>query len=53
MTTPGSSQQQVTQLLCDWRNGDRDALEKLLPLIQPELQRLAHRYMSGENLNAI
>ena len=48
MTTPGSSQQQVTQILCHWRSGDRAALEKLLPLIQLELQRLAHRYMSRE-----
>ena len=48
MTTPAPSQAQVTQLLCDWRSGDRDALEKLVPLIQPELQRLAHHYMSRE-----
>src|SRR5205814_1623142 len=41
-------QQQVTQLLSDWRSGDRTALEKLIPLVQPELQRLAHRYMSRE-----
>jgi RNA polymerase sigma factor (TIGR02999 family) len=48
MTTPGSPQQQVTQLLCDWRSGDPGALEKLIPLVQPELQRLAHHYMSQE-----
>ena len=48
MTTPSSPQRQVTQLLCDWRGGDRTALEKLIPLVQPELQRLAHRYMSRE-----
>ena len=48
MMTPASPQQQVTQLLCDWRSGDGDALEKLVPLIQPELQRLAHHYMSRE-----
>lgn len=46
--TPASPEQQVTQLLCGWRNGDPGALEKLIPLIQPELQRLAHRYMSRE-----
>lgn len=40
--------EQVTQLLCDWRSGDSNALEKLIPLVQPELQRLAHRYMSRE-----
>ena len=45
---PASAQQQVTQLLCDWRSGDPTALEKLIPLVQPVLQQLAHRYMSKE-----
>lgn len=45
---PATPQQQVTQLLSDWREGDATALEKLIPLVQPELQRLAHRYMSQE-----
>lgn len=48
MTKAASPQQQVTQLLCDWRGGDSTALEKLIPLVQPELQRLAHQYMSRE-----
>jgi RNA polymerase sigma-70 factor, ECF subfamily len=48
MTKTASPQQQVTQLLCDWRGGDSTALEKLIPLVQPELQRLAHQYMSRE-----
>jgi RNA polymerase sigma-70 factor (ECF subfamily) len=48
MTTPSSSQQEVTQLLGDWRGGDEGALKKLIPLVQPELHRLAHHYMSRE-----
>jgi RNA polymerase sigma factor (TIGR02999 family) len=48
MTTPSSSQQEVTVLLGDWRSGDECALEKLIPLVQPELHRLAHHYMSRE-----
>jgi RNA polymerase sigma factor (TIGR02999 family) len=48
MTTPASPQQQVTRLLCDWRGGDPGALEKLIPLVQPQLRRLAHHYMSQE-----
>ena len=48
MTTPSSSQQEVTQLLDDWSGGDEGALEKLIPLVQPELHRLAHHYMSRE-----
>ena len=41
-------QQEVTQLLGDWRGGNEQALEKLIPLVQPELRRLAHHYMSQE-----
>jgi RNA polymerase sigma-70 factor, ECF subfamily len=48
MTTPSSPQQQVTQLLVDWSSGDKAALEKLIPIVQPELRRLAHYYMSRE-----
>ncbi len=48
MTTPPSTRQEVTQLLGDWSGGDEGALEKLIPLVQPELHRLAHHYMSRE-----
>ena len=48
MTTPSSSQKEVTQLLGAWSGGDEGALEKLIPLVQPELHRLAHYYMSQE-----
>jgi RNA polymerase sigma-70 factor, ECF subfamily len=48
MTTPSSTRQEVTQLLGDWSRGDERALEKLFPLVQPELHRLAHHYMSRE-----
>src|SRR5438128_5830117 len=48
MTTPSAAQQEVTQLLGAWSGGDEGALEKLFPLVQPELHRLAHHYMSRE-----
>lgn len=48
MITPASLPQQVTQLLGQWRDGDASALDKLFPLVQPELQRLARYYMSRE-----
>src|SRR4051812_49971090 len=48
MTTPSRSAQEVTLLLDEWSSGDEQALEKLLPLVQPELHRLAHHYMSRE-----
>jgi RNA polymerase sigma factor (TIGR02999 family) len=43
-----TSQQEVTQLLVDWSNGDEAALDKLLPLVNAELRRLAARYMRRE-----
>ena len=46
MTTP--SPQQVTQLLVAWNNGDKAALDELIPLVHEELHRLAHHYMSRE-----
>jgi len=35
-------------LLVDWGNGDRQALEKLTPLVYQELKRLAARYLRRE-----
>lgn len=43
-----TSTHEVTQLLLDWSNGDKRALNKLMPLVYDELRRLAHRYMSRE-----
>ncbi|MBL8169028.1 MAG: sigma-70 family RNA polymerase sigma factor [Acidobacteria bacterium] len=38
----------VTQLLLAWSNGDAEALEQLVPLVQAELRRIAKRYMRRE-----
>jgi RNA polymerase sigma factor (TIGR02999 family) len=48
MTTSSPSRQAVTQLLGDWSRGVAGALERLIPLVEPELHRLAHHYMSRE-----
>ena len=48
MAMPLTSQKAFTQLLGDWSGGDEGALAKLIPLVQPELHRLAHHYMSRE-----
>ena len=48
MSTPAPAKNQVTQLLSDWSGGDGAALEKLIPLVQPELHRLARQYMRRE-----
>ena len=42
------SPHEVTQLLLDWRNGDKEALDKLTPLVYNELRRLANHYLKGE-----
>jgi len=41
----------VTELLVAWCEGDQAALERLMPLVYPELHRLAHRYMRDERPN--
>lgn len=38
----------VTQLLVDWRSGNQEALEQLLPLVYNELHNLANIYAGGE-----
>lgn len=38
----------VTALLSAWSDGDRSALDDLVPLVYEELHRLAHHYMRGE-----
>jgi RNA polymerase sigma factor (TIGR02999 family) len=42
-----ASSPQVTALLVRWSHGDKEALEKLTPLVYDELRQLAHRYMGG------
>jgi RNA polymerase sigma factor (TIGR02999 family) len=39
---------QVTELLRAWSDGDDGALERLVPLVEAELRRLARGYMSRE-----
>ncbi len=46
MTTP--STHEITELLLAWSDGDKEALEKLTPLVYQELHRLAQGYLRGE-----
>ena len=48
MTTPSTSPHEVTQLLVAWGDGDQAALDRLLPLVDRELRRLAHQYLGKE-----
>jgi RNA polymerase sigma factor (TIGR02999 family) len=38
----------ATELLHAWRGGNRDAFDRLLPLVDQELRRLARRHMQRE-----
>jgi len=38
----------LTGLLLEWREGDKAALDRLMPLVYDELRRIAHRYVQHE-----
>jgi ECF sigma factor len=42
------SPQNVTEMLRDWRNGDQEALGKLIPVVYDELRHQAARYLRRE-----
>src|SRR5712675_1589837 len=48
MDRPSVSQQQLTDLLARWSQGDDAALAELTPLVYEELRRIAHRHMGGQ-----
>ena len=43
-----ASPQQISQLLIAWSNGDKAALDQLMPLVYSELRRLASNYLRRE-----
>ena len=43
-----SRNEPVTELLLRWRAGDRECLDQLVPLVDGELRRIAHRYLRME-----
>lgn len=44
-----NSSTEVTQLLLAWNKGDRQALDRLMPLVYKELRRLARHRMRSED----
>ena len=46
-----AAQRSVTQLLVQWRGGDRKALDELAPQVYEQLHNLAKRCMRGERAN--
>jgi RNA polymerase sigma factor (TIGR02999 family) len=45
--SPGS----ISCLLTEWREGDKTAFDRLMPLVYSELRRLAHAYMRRQRPN--
>ena len=43
-----ATQKSITQLLVAWSEGDRAALDALVPLVHSELRRIARNYRRGE-----
>ena len=41
--------QEITQLLRDWQGGNREALDRLIPLVYDELHVIAARHLAGEH----
>ena len=48
---PQESPNPVTELLVRWREGDRQALDVLMPMVYDELRRLAHYYLQQERID--
>ena len=46
MTEPSS--RDITQMLIDWSEGDREALDRLIPVVYTELRRQAARHLRRE-----
>lgn len=47
-----SSSHSVSKLLDQWNRGDREALDRLMPLVYEELRKMARRYMNQQNPDA-
>lgn len=44
-----SSKHEITQLLLGWNQGNKQALDALIPLVATELRRIAERHLRGES----
>ena len=47
-SSAGTSPEAVTQLLVAWKDGSKEALDLLTPIVYSELRRLASHYLAGE-----
>lgn len=49
MQTAENSTNDITRILIRWNDGDKHALDSLIPLVQKELNLIAHRYLRRES----
>ncbi|MBL8233911.1 MAG: RNA polymerase subunit sigma-70, partial [Bryobacterales bacterium] len=42
------AQKQITRLLVEWKTGNREALDLLMPMVYQELRKLADHYLRNE-----
>jgi RNA polymerase sigma-70 factor (ECF subfamily) len=48
-------QNDITKLLAAWADGDKDALDRLIPVLYPEVRRIARQYLGrrpGDSLES-
>jgi RNA polymerase sigma factor (TIGR02999 family) len=45
---PSEASQDITGLLANWSDGDKDALNSLMPMVYQELRRIARRHLAGQ-----
>jgi len=50
---PKPNPHEVTQLLLAWSEGDKAAMDKLMPLVYGELRRLAKQHMRLERAGQV
>lgn len=48
MTDGSLAPRNLTELLVQWRNGDRSALDEMTPVVYEELRRLARHFLAAE-----
>jgi RNA polymerase sigma factor (TIGR02999 family) len=48
MAVAGQQSQEITRLLERWSQGDRSALDRLMPLVHEELRRMARQHLRAE-----
>src|SRR5215468_12458534 len=52
MLSPDPLRESATRLLIQWKDGNKEALDRLTPIVYSELRRLADHYLRNEHAAA-